>query len=337
MAGRRYCERPIADKIVGHAPESDTCDLETRETIQFKLRSSLKTVPDPAKMTPLDVLMGLTVPMVWGMGIVFAKAAIGHFPPILLMAFRFLVAALVLVWFVRPPAGNHARLFFIAIIAAAIQYSFTFTGLKDLSAGVAALVVQLEVPFLVVLGALLLGEKPGPRKWAGIALAFVGVALIAGELRLAGEWRAMLLVVLGALTWALGQVLIRRLNAISGLTITAWIAVYATPQLFVMSLLFEQGQREAIVNAGPTVWAAVLYLGLVMTALGYWLWNSLLRRHEVGTVAPFLLFIPVFSIVGGAIFLGETLAARELLGGAVIIAGVALITIRRRRRLVLPA
>ncbi len=288
------------------------------------------------KLTPADLLMGVTVPLVWGMGFVFAKAAINHFPPILLMAFRFLVAALVLVWFVRLPGGNHFRLFGIAIIAAAIQYSFTFTGLKDLTAGVAALIVQTEVPFLVMLGALLLGEKPGIRKWIGIALAFTGVAFIAGEVEVDGEWRAVLFVIFGALTWALGQVMIRNLKDISGATVTAWIAVYATPQLFFMSWLFEEGQLGAIQQAGTTVWSAVLYLGLIMTALGYWLWNNLLRKHEVGTVAPFLLLIPVFSVLGGVVFLQESLAGRELLGGIVIISGVALITVRRRRRLVLP-
>ena len=174
------------------------------------------------KLTPHDLAMGVTVPLVWGMGFVFAKAAIGHFPPILLMASRFLVAALVLVWFVRPPTGNHARLFGIAIVAAAIQYSFTFTGLKDLTAGIAALIVQTEVPFLVILGALLLGERPERRKWIGIALAFVGVAFIAGELEVGGEWRAVLFVILGALTWAFGQVMIRGLKDISGSTVTAW-------------------------------------------------------------------------------------------------------------------
>jgi O-acetylserine/cysteine efflux transporter len=68
-----------------------------------------------------------------------------------------------------------------------------------------------------------------------------------------------------------------------------------------------------------------------MTGLGYGLWNSLLRRHEVGTVAPFLLLLPVFSVLGGALFLGERLGRAELLGGAIVITGVALITIERRR------
>ena len=100
--------------------------------------------------------MALTVPLVWGMGLVFAKGAIDHFPPILLMALRFTLTASVLVWFVPIPKKHLISLFGIAIIAAAIQYSLTFTGLKGLDAGITALVVQLEVPFLVILGIIFL-------------------------------------------------------------------------------------------------------------------------------------------------------------------------------------
>ena len=80
--------------------------------------------------------------------------------------------------------GQFTKLFVIALISAAIQYSLTFTGLAGIDASVAALVVQLEVPFLVLIGAIFLGEKTGLRKWIGIAVAFTGVGLIAGEPKL---------------------------------------------------------------------------------------------------------------------------------------------------------
>ena len=115
----------------------------------------------PYKFSLLDILMGVTVALTWGMGFVFAKAAIEHFPPILLMTCRFAVTALALVWFVKPPLKQMKPLIWIAFISAAIQYSLTFTGLKGLDASIAALVVQLEVPFLVLIGAVWLSEKPG--------------------------------------------------------------------------------------------------------------------------------------------------------------------------------
>ncbi len=283
------------------------------------------------RLKPVDFLMGISVPFVWGMGFVFAKAAIAQIPPIFLMSLRFSVTAVVLVWFVRIPKQHLKAIFGITLISAAVQYSLTFTGLKDLDASIAVLVVQLEVPFLVFIGVLFLKEIAGLQKWLGIAVSFSGVGLIAGAPQLGDAWLPLSLVVGGAFTWAVGQALIRRLENIDGLTLTAWVAVFAAPQLLVMSLVFESGQIAALVSADWRVWAAVIYLGLVMTALGYGLWYTLVRRHPVSTVGPFLLLLPVFSVIGATVFLGESLTWQTALGGAIVIAGVAIIIISERK------
>ena len=279
---------------------------------------------------PRDILMALAVPLLWGMGFVFAKAAIEHFPPILLMALRFTVTALALVWFTKPPWHLMKRIFVIAVVSAAIQYSLTFNGLRGVDVSTAALVIQLEVPFMVLLGAVFLGERPGSRKWIGIAVAFAGVVLIVGEPRLGNAWSALFLLVSGAFTWAIGQILVRRLGRVHSFTLIAWVAVFASPQLFAMSLALEDDHLTYLRTAGWVVWGTVVYLGLVMTALGYTLWYSLIGRHPVGQVAPFLLLLPVFSVIGGVTILGESLTPMIAAGGLIVIAGVAFIVIERQ-------
>ena len=279
------------------------------------------------QFTSKHVIMALFVPLLWGLGFVFAKGAINHFPPILLMAFRFSLTALVLVWFTPLPVGKFLQLFKIAIVAAAIQYSLTFTGVKGLEAGLASIIVQLEVPFLVILGALLLREKPGYKKWIGIAISFFGVAIMSQQDELSGSFISIALVLSGCFAWALGQVMIRKLKDVSGMQVTAWIAVFAAPQLFFMSAVFEDGQVEAIRTANPLVWWTVLYLGLIMTCLGYYFWNTLIRHHDVSKVAPFLLLLPVFSVLGGNVFLGETITLEKFYGGATILLGIGVIVL----------
>ncbi len=276
-----------------------------------------------------DIALGIAVALVWGMGVVFAKAAIAHFPPILLMALRFAVTAAALVWFVRPPWAQTLRIFWIALVSAAIQYSLTFNGLKGLDASTAVLVLQLEVPLLVLLGAVLLKERPGRRKWCGIAVAVLGVGLIVGEPKLGGAWGSLALVVSGAVTWAIGQIMVRRLVSLDGLTLIAWVAVFATPQLFFVSYVIEGAPGPYLATADWIVWGAVVYLGLIMTALGYALWYTLIRRHPVGQVAPFLLLMPVFSVIGGMTLLGERPTQQIALGGAAVIAGLAFILLER--------
>ena len=278
----------------------------------------------------IHIMMAIAVPLIWGTGFVVAKGAISEFPPILLMAFRFLVTSLVLIWFVKPPIGQLRALFLIAIVAAAIQYSLTFSGLKGLDAGFAALIVQLEVPFLVILGAILLGERPSQRKWLGIIIAFVGVGLLVGKVEFNNAWGSVILVILGALTWAIGQIFVRKLKNIDGLTITAWTAVFATPQLFIMSLIFESDHANLILSADLSIWWAVLYLGLIMTALGYYFWNTLIRTYEIEKVAPFLLLLPVFSLLGGVIFLEELVSTVKILGGLIVILGVAFVSLEKK-------
>lgn len=293
-------------------------------------------MPAAHRMTATDIAKAIGVALIWGMGFVVAKGGTEDFPPILMQALRFVVTSVTLAWFLRSPAGNMRWLLIATFVGATVQYALTFTGLTGLGAGVAALVVQTEVPFLVLLGAVLMGERPTGRKWAGIGIAFAGVAVITGIGHLQGSLTSILLVIGGAFTWALGQVVVRKLRGMNGLAVTGWIAVLAVPQLFLASFLFETGQREAIVSAGPSVWFTVLYLGLIMQALGYAWWNSLLIRHEVGQVAPFLLLLPVFSVLGGAFFLGEALTPMRLVGGVIILAGVALITTDKRKAVPAP-
>ena len=283
-------------------------------------------------MKYIHILMAISVPLIWGTGFVVAKGAISEFPPILLMAFRFLVTSLVLIGFVKAPIGQLRALFLIAIVASAIQYSLTFTGLRGLDAGFAALIVQLEVPFLVILGAILLGEKASLRKWMGIIIAFAGVGLLIGKVEFNNAWGSVALVVAGAFTWAVGQIFVRKLKNIDGLTTTAWVAVFATPQLFVMSFIFETNQIEFITKASMSIWLAVLYLGIIMTALGYYFWNTLIRSYTIEKIAPFLLLLPVFSLIGGVLFLGEMISGAKMFGGLIVILGVAFVSLEKKPR-----
>ena len=273
----------------------------------------------------LDMSLGFGVALVWGLGLVFAKAALEHFPPILLMAFRFAVTTGALVWFAKPIPGQYRTLLLISFISATLQYSLIFTGLDGLDASATGLIIQLEIPFLVLIGAIFLKETPGWRRWTGMGIAFYGVYHISGEPRMANALWSVGLVISGGLAWATGQAMVRNLKDISGLTVASWVAVFACPQLFVMSAIFETGQISAIQSAGWVVWSTVAYLGLIMTALGYYMWYTLIRRAPVSEAAPYLQTLPLFSMLGGWFFLGEEISTQTLLGGIIIISGVTLI------------
>ncbi len=283
-------------------------------------------------MTPIDILIAVSVAIIWGMGFIVAKAGMDHFSPILLMALRFTCTACCLLWFYRPPLALLKKLFAIALVGATLQYSLTFTGVKGIDASTAALLVQLEVPFGLLLAWLWLGDKVSMQQALGMIIAFAGAMLIVGEPKLSNDLRYVFMVIAGAFTWAVGQVMIKKLGQVGGFMMIAGIAVWAAPQLFVASYLLESKQLQQIKTAPAEAWAAVAYLGLVMTALAYALWYRLLGLYSINQVMPFLLLLPVTSVVGGIVLLGESLTVKIALGGLLALLGVAVITIQKGSR-----
>ena len=228
-------------------------------------------------MTFRHFLIALLVPLTWGFGFALAKSGLAHFPPLLMMGMRFVLAALILVWFVPLPRGHYRHVAVISFVAATVQYGLTFSGLVRLDATPAILLVQSEVIFGVVIAAIMLGERATKRQTLGMAVSFVGLVTIVGAPSLQGQMLGVLLVLSGCLFWAFGQVLIRRLDGVlSGFQLTAWMGVMAGPQMLLASLLLEGNPVPLLITAPFDAWMTVLYLGLVMTVIGYSAWYYVL-------------------------------------------------------------
>lgn len=177
--------------------------------------------------------------------------------------------------------------------------------------------------FGVIIAAILLGEKPNIRQLFGIVVALVGVAAILGAPALNGQIIGISLVLSGSLLFALGQILIRRLDgALTSLQLTAWIGVMAGPQMLLASWIIDGNPVPIVLVAPMEAWLTVVYLGVVMTAIGYSAWYFVLARYPVPMAMPVLLLLPVAAILGAVTLLGETPDPRVLIGGAIVILGV---------------
>ena len=274
-------------------------------------------------MNSKQILLALIVPITWGLGFTLAKIGMEQFSALLIMSIRFGIAGLVLVWFTKPPWGHMREIFIVALIGSTIQYGLTYNGLKGIDASTAAILVQLEGPILALMGTILLKEKLGLTRAFGMGLAFAGVFIIAGEPRLEGHIDSVLLLVAGSAVWAVAQIMISRLKGLSGITILAWVAIMATPQMLLASFIIEDGQWQAITTASLFDWSIIFYLAFIMTVLGYSVWYHLLSSVDVSKVSPFLMLLPITSIIAGMILLDEQFTKAMAIGGVMIKIGVA--------------
>jgi O-acetylserine/cysteine efflux transporter len=183
-----------------------------------------------------------------------------------------------------------------------------------------------------LLASIIFNDNLGWLRALGMAFAFFGVGLIAGAPTMRNQMFSVFLVISGALTWSLGQIMIKKMVSITGFQLIAWIAFFAGPQMLIASLLIENGHLESIKNATIVGWGTVIYLAVIMTTVGYAIWYHVLKKYDVNQVMPFLLLLPVSSTIGAVLFLGERPNLNTLIGGSIIIIGVAIVVFAGQRK-----
>lgn len=280
-------------------------------------------------MTAKDTLLALLVVGLWGFNFVAAKVSLQDFPPLFLTCVRFCLVAAVLFPFLRVPREKLPGIALLSVILGSIHFPMMFTGIGGVDAATASVVAQLQVPFSSLLAAVFFKDRLGWRRAAGMGVAFAGVALIAGEPRMSGSLWPLTLIVAASFAFACASMQIKRIGAIDGYTLNAWLALLAAPQLFVLSLLVEEGQWHALTHATAAGWTALVYTALASTIVAYGIWYRLLRVYEVNQAVPFMLLVPVFGVLSGVLILNDPFTLTLAIGGFLTVAGVGVIVLRR--------
>ena len=282
-------------------------------------------------MTPSHLALAMAINLVWGFNFVASKYGVEHFPPILYTSLRFVIIFVVLLPWLKPVPGKMKELLGIAVVLGVVHYSLMFTGLA-LAADVSsvAIGVQANVPLATLLAVLFLDERIGWRRTAGMIAAFGGVLLIGFDPVVFEHIESMILVLIGALAFAIATILIRRAGRINVFAMNAWISVIAAPGLFALSGVFESGQMTALTSGGWIPWSALAFSAIGVTAFGhsgaYYLW----QRYPINLVSTIFLLSPVFGVIFGVWFWGDVLSWRFIVGGLATLLGVAVITLRSK-------
>jgi len=275
-------------------------------------------------MPPRDLLLVALVIMAWGSNFSAMKLVLEDLPPFLFVGLRFAILIPLIAVFPRPASWR--AILTIGVLVNMGQFTFLFSAMRaDVTAGLASLILQSQAPLTILLAAVFFRERVTPVQIAGIGLACLGLAGFGlaggGNVTLIG----LALVLCGALSWACGNLVFRRLPGVNMPALFIWASLVPPLPMLALSVAFEGPAPFATIAAMDlTGWGGVVYVAIVSTILGYSIWGALLSRHPAAMVTPFALGIPVVGIAVAALVLGERVGPWEVLSGAVILAGIAL-------------
>jgi len=278
-----------------------------------------------------DICFAVLVAVIWGGNFVAAKVGVAYFPPVFLTFLRFSCVALLALPFVPvPPRAQLWSIFKLATILGTLHFSSLFAGLYyGLDIASAAIVGQMGVPFACLLGAFFFGDRLGPWRIGGMVIAFCGMMIVTGTPNILQHPAGFFATLAGTFFWAVANIMIKQIKGVQSFQLLAWMAAFAAPQLLLLSLLIEGSQWALLPATPPHVWLAIAYTAIGSTIVAYGLWYYLLYKYTVSQVTPFSLLAPVFGIAAGQVFFSEMLSWHVWLGGAIAIAGVAIIVLRR--------
>jgi drug/metabolite transporter (DMT)-like permease len=273
--------------------------------------------------------------LAFGTGFVGIKAGVAALPPVLFAALRYDLGAAVLLTYValrrsywRPRTAADVRgVVVAAVFLVTLNGVFLFVGQQSTTTATAAVLYALLPVATPLLSALLLpDERVTALGAAGILLGFAGVTLVVGadpSALAGGSTGGQLLVVGGAISVALGSVLLRRVGPDMGsLALTAWAMGLGAVATHLVGLALGEGVAVAWT---PVAVGAVLYVGVLSTAVAFPAYFALIR--EVGAVRANLVsyVVPVVAAVAGAVVLGETVEPGTVVGFLVVSAGFFLV------------
>src|SRR6476469_3948315 len=289
-----------------------------------------------SQMNRGDWLILGTLAVIWGGAFFFINVAVHHVPPLTYVWLRVSIAAAAM-WlflrFKRQPLGLPAKawgsMFLLAFLNNALPFSLFGWGQTHIASGLAS-ILNATTPIwgVVVAHFLTSDERMTPRKLAGVALGFGGVATMIGPTllsKIGNDALAQLACVTASLSYALAAVWARRFKrmGLSPMSVTTGQLTAGAAMMLPLALFVDRPWEHAVPPL--SAWGAIVALALLCTAFGYVMYFRLIDSAGATNALLVTLLVPPVAILLGGLFLSEQLAPQDFAGLGLIALGLAAI------------
>ncbi|MFC3120115.1 EamA family transporter [Agaribacter flavus] len=278
-------------------------------------------------MTIRDFLLGVGVMIIWGFNFSAIKLGADQTNPILLTAMRFSFAILPAIFFIAKPKVKWRYILGYGFcFGVGVWGMMTWSITIGVSAGMAGLVLQLNIVASLLLAWLLLKEHISWQKSLGAFFAVIGLVISLfledGSVPLEG----LVFILIAALSWAVMNYIVKRSGTTEVFAFSVWGMLFAPFALSCLAFGFHGSQVFVDLpgQLNQEVWFSILFQAYPTTLLGYWIWNRLLLKYPMSTVSPLTMLVPIFGLIGSVIFYQEQISYEKYVAAMFILSGVVL-------------
>jgi len=276
-------------------------------------------------MKARHLLLAIAITAIWGANFSVIKLGLTSVDPFILAGIRFTLCALPAIFFIPKPDVPWRYIMGYGLVFGIGLWGVVNLGIQSgLSAGIASLVLQFSAFFTILLGSWLFKESISRFQYAGMGLALCGllsiVSIVDGTVTTAG----LTLVLLGAVAWSAANVINKKAKTTQVFAFLVWSSAFSPIPLFALDYVVNgsTGYSALVNQLDYRAVLSILFQVYPNTLFGYWVWNSLLKRYPVSTVAPLSLLVPVFGLLGSAMIFNETLSLNKIIAVVLIVSGL---------------
>ncbi|UVJ45607.1 EamA family transporter [Pseudomonas sp. LS1212] len=277
-------------------------------------------------MKPGHLLLAILITAIWGFNFSVIKLGLATVDPFILAGIRFSLCALPAIFFIAKPNVAWRYIVGYGLVFGIGLWGVVNLGIKTgLSAGIASLVLQFSAFFTILLGSWVFKEALTKFQLIGIAIALGGLLSIIfisdGSVTMAG----LAMVLFGAIAWSVANIINKKAQTTEVFAFLVWSSAFAPIPLFALDYAVN-GSAGYVALANQldlTAVLSILFQVYPNTLFAYWVWNSLLKKYPVSTVAPLSLLVPIFGMLGSVMIFNESLSYTKLLAMALIVLGLA--------------
>jgi drug/metabolite transporter (DMT)-like permease len=279
----------------------------------------------------------LTASFLWAVSFVAVKVALDEVPPLVVVTVRLLIASVCfLPWIVSTGGvrglggiGGLGRLLLLSFFGINLHYVTQTIGLQYTTATNGSVYTTTGPITILLLSALVLGERITLRKDIGVAVAMIGVLVVMGWATLAsfelGNIKGDLLILTSLVMWGLFTVFGKKVtDELGALRVTAWVTILGAVTMVPLGWYEAQASGYSAAETSPHAWVAIAFLGVGCSFLATLLYFVALGLSESQKVGVYLYAIPPMTAVVAALHLGEVITPNLVIGAILVISGVAL-------------